>query len=158
MPDDFQKFVHPEKAGAVTQIQQRCMNPVEAVSSCLKKYATFRGRATRAEYWWFWLFNVILNVILQALSEDMPGSQTVAAVTGIITLALFLPGVAACCRRLHDRDHTGWWQLIAFTLIGLIPPLQALPDGGQPLRRNSLCDSEEHAAGGCFELRRASER
>ena len=123
MPDDFQNFVNPEKAEADAQLQQRCMNPVEAVRSCLKKYATFRGRATRAEYWWFWLFNVILNVILQALSEDMPGSQTVAAVTGIITLALFLPSIAACCRRLHDRDHTGWWQLIAFTIIGLIPLL-----------------------------------
>ena len=35
----------------------------EAVRTCVAKYADFNGRATRAEYWWFMLFIVLLTVI-----------------------------------------------------------------------------------------------
>ena len=36
-------------------------------------------------------------------------------------LILLLPSLAVTARRLHDVDKSGWWMLIALTLIGLIP-------------------------------------
>jgi uncharacterized membrane protein YhaH (DUF805 family) len=43
-----------------------------------------------------------------------------AGVAGVVSLVLFLPLLAATVRRLHDIGRTGWWILIAFTLIGII--------------------------------------
>lgn len=40
------------------------MNFVDAVKSCLSKYAVFDGRARRSEYWFFYLFNVIEVALL----------------------------------------------------------------------------------------------
>ena len=34
----------------------------KAVATCLKKYANFKGRARRSEYWWFWLLTYIPSV------------------------------------------------------------------------------------------------
>ena len=43
-----------------------------------------------------------------------------AGVAGVVSLVLFLPLLAATVRRLHDIGRTGWWILIAFTIIGII--------------------------------------
>ena len=43
-----------------------------------------------------------------------------AGVAGVVSLVLFLPLLAATVRRLHDIGRTGWWILIAFTVIGII--------------------------------------
>lgn len=96
----------------------------EAVSSCLSKYATFSGRASRSEYWWFYLFcflaflgTIILDMALLGYDPENPLDVpwlTLAAVFG-----LFLPSLAAAIRRLHDTDKSGWWYLIALVpLIG----------------------------------------
>ncbi len=42
------------------------------------------------------------------------------SIAGIVSIAMILPLWAAGARRLHDIGRTGWWQLIAFTLIGII--------------------------------------
>ena len=39
------------------------MSFTEAVRTCISKYATFDGRATRSEFWWFYLFIVIVSAI-----------------------------------------------------------------------------------------------
>ncbi|MGZ4429554.1 MAG: DUF805 domain-containing protein, partial [Nocardioidaceae bacterium] len=38
------------------------MTFTQAVRSVLSKYATFSGRATRSEYWWFYLFSVLVSL------------------------------------------------------------------------------------------------
>jgi len=38
-------------------------------------------------------------------------------------LILLLPSLAVAVRRLHDVCRSGWWILIAFTVIGIIPLL-----------------------------------
>ena len=68
----------------------------ESVSTCFRKYATFEGRASRSEYWWFVLFSAVLGAI-----------PALDAIAGIV---LFIPGMAVCCRRLHDRGKSGWMQ------------------------------------------------
>lgn len=84
----------------------------------IKKYAVFTGRARRAEYWMFFLFNIIISILLGVIEGvlEIPG-----ALSGIYMLALLIPGIAVAIRRLHDTDRSGWWLLIGFVpLIGTI--------------------------------------
>ena len=88
------------------------MNFPDAVSTCLKKYATFQGTASRSEYWWFYLFCIILSVLATVLGDF---------VSLIVFAATIVPTIAAATRRLHDTDRSGWWQLIALLpFIGII--------------------------------------
>jgi uncharacterized membrane protein YhaH (DUF805 family) len=90
------------------------MNFGQAIKTCLNKYATFSGRATRSEYWYFFLFLVIVNIVASVLDSTIFGAMPVLYL--IATLALLVPSIAAGVRRLHDTDKAGWWLL-----VGLIP-------------------------------------
>ncbi len=84
----------------------------EAVSTCLTKYADFTGRARRSEYWWFFLFTLMVTVSLALIN---PVLNLVAA------LGLFLPGLAAAVRRLHDTGRSGgYYFIILIPLVGVI--------------------------------------
>ena len=83
--------------------------------TCLGKYAVFRGRASRSEFWYLMLFQVLL---LAALT--MTDATVSHRAANVLVLILFLPGLAATVRRLHDVDMSGWWVLICFIpLFGL---------------------------------------
>jgi uncharacterized membrane protein YhaH (DUF805 family) len=73
-------------------------------------YAQFTGRASRSEYWWFYLFTVLVT----AAADTLGGT-----VGNLASLAFFLPGLALLVRRLHDVGRSGWWFLIVFTIIGI---------------------------------------
>ena len=84
-------------------------------SVILKNYVNFEGRATRAEFWWFFLFNLIVSAILSCLGKA--GMW----LSSIWSLAILLPQLALGARRLHDINKSGWWQLIAFVpVVGII--------------------------------------
>lgn len=85
------------------------MNFGQAISTCFSKYATFSGRATRSEFWWFMLFEVLVLGVLSMVSMTL---------YGIAALAFLLPVLAVGARRLHDIGRTGWWQLLSLTVIG----------------------------------------
>jgi uncharacterized membrane protein YhaH (DUF805 family) len=83
-----------------------------------ERYAVFEGRAGRAEYWWFFLANFLISLVLQALGR---GASALALVSLLYSLALFIPGLAVAVRRLHDTDKSGWWILISLIpLVGII--------------------------------------
>lgn len=92
----------------------------QSVSTCFSKYATFSGRASRSEYWYFYLFNVIIYAVLYAIGgfdpTNMPGWLT--GILGIYSVATILPNLAVAVRRLHDTGRGGGWIFI--TLIPLI--------------------------------------
>ena len=53
--------------------------------------------------------------------------------SGIASLALFLPNLAVGVRRLHDTDRSGWWVLISvIPIIGWIVLLVFLVSSGTP--------------------------
>ena len=87
------------------------MNFSQAISACLSKYATFSGRASRPEFWWFFLFQVLVTVAAGMLGD---------MISGLVGLALLLPALAVGTRRLHDIGKSGWWQLLMLTGIGLL--------------------------------------
>lgn len=97
----------------------------EAISTCFRKYATFSGRASRSEFWYFFLFlflvSVVLNIIGAATggynATDVNGNTSFAFTTGtaisaIVGLALLLPALAVGARRLHDTGRSGWFLLL----------------------------------------------
>jgi uncharacterized membrane protein YhaH (DUF805 family) len=88
------------------------MNFGQAISTCLRKYATFPGRAARPEYWWFFLFEILLIAAASRINETL---------SGLISLALLLPALAVGARRLHDIGKSGWWLLLSLVpVIGWI--------------------------------------
>jgi uncharacterized membrane protein YhaH (DUF805 family) len=105
----------------------------------LRKYATFRGRARRKEYWSFQLLIALLFTVLfiwfgsalgtngldtsdpvamQAAMEAAPGAMLPATLIALTSLGLFLPSLAVSVRRLHDSDKSGWWLLLSLTAVG----------------------------------------
>ncbi len=110
------------------------MNIKESIASCYSKYASFKGRASRSEYWYFFLYAVILGEIIQfAVSMAMqqpymmidPVNSSVVYtnafwITQAISLFLItIPSASVMIRRLHDSDKSGWWWLVNFTIIGV---------------------------------------
>jgi uncharacterized membrane protein YhaH (DUF805 family) len=92
-----------------------------AIKTCFSKYATFKGRARRPEYWWWYLFYFLVLLGLQILDGviALAGGPPLLSLLGV--LALFVPTIAAAARRLHDTDRSGWMQLIVFIpLVGFI--------------------------------------
>lgn len=90
----------------------------------LKKYATFSGRAQRAEYWYYFLFYVLL-VVSVSIVDAMTGSYSSASGMGmlgmLLTVGLLIPSLAVGVRRLHDTGRSGWWLLLAFIpVVGAI--------------------------------------
>ena len=91
-----------------------------SVKTCLNKYATFSGRAQRSEYWWFALF-LLAGSILLTIVDNILGMGALSPLSSLFSLATLIPSLAAGCRRLHDIDKSGWWQLlIIIPLIGWI--------------------------------------
>ncbi|MBM2391495.1 DUF805 domain-containing protein, partial [Sulfitobacter pseudonitzschiae] len=79
----------------------------------------FHGRASRSEFWLFFLITWVMSVITVTLDAALGFADEGALVlTGILYLVHIIPSLAVSVRRLHDIDKSGWWLLISFTGIG----------------------------------------
>ena len=88
------------------------MNFLKSVETCFFKYANFNGRASRSEFWWFYLFTILVWIV---------GFVINPVVELIFIVGLLIPYIAVTSRRLHDIDKSGWLQLIGIIpLIGTI--------------------------------------
>ncbi|MGF1553130.1 MAG: DUF805 domain-containing protein [Paracoccaceae bacterium] len=114
------------------------MGPAEAIGTCLQKYWTFTGRASRAEFWWFFAF-VALGCLVFTQLDSVLGLAAVGELPGamraeegfepmveyrapgpfalLFFLAALCPTLAAGARRFHDRSMTGWWLIAALVPI-----------------------------------------
>ena len=103
-----------------------------AISKCLSSYATFSGRASRAEYWWFFLFLTLAGAVASLIDwQFFTTTATVAGAGGtqvttsvsyrpvhsIVTLALFLPHLAVAFRRMHDTGRSGLYVFLPFLMM-----------------------------------------
>lgn len=103
------------------------MNFQQGVKSVFSNYATFAGRARRAEYWWWVLFIILGNAVFSILDRALFGHGMMmmrgdgGPLGAIFSLLVLLPSIAVGVRRLHDTDRSGWWLLLGFIpLIGTI--------------------------------------
>jgi uncharacterized membrane protein YhaH (DUF805 family) len=111
----------------------------DSIRTCFSKFATFDGRATRSEFWWFYLFAalvalagyipiLILMLIGAAAGDDGGAVSGIFAVITVIlwivyiifVIALYIPLLAVGSRRLHDRGQSGWLQLLLLVPCGNI--------------------------------------
>jgi uncharacterized membrane protein YhaH (DUF805 family) len=120
--------VPPPRGGATVSF-------TDAVRTCIGKFATFDGRASRSEFWWFYLFTVLVSMVgyIPILILSLIGATSDGgAISGIFTIltvifwilwlivliALYIPFLAVGCRRLHDRGQSGWLQLLLLVPCG----------------------------------------
>ncbi|ENW96012.1 DUF805 domain-containing protein [Acinetobacter sp. NIPH 298] len=99
-------------------------NYQQAIFTCFKKFADFKGRARRSEFWYFELFCVVMSLAFSFISEDA------ATIAMLVTL---IPNIAVSVRRLHDIDRSGWWMLIALVpIVGILLLLFWATQEGNP--------------------------
>ena len=102
----------------------------------LKNYVGFSGRARRKEYWMFALVSTLVSIglmIVDSVSGTFDAASGWGLLSGIYTLAVLIPSLAVSVRRLHDRDKSGWWLLLALIpLIGAIVLLVWFVMEGEP--------------------------
>lgn len=128
------------------------MSFADAIRTCLSKYADFTGRARRSEYWYFFLFEILVS-IAAAIIDAILGTRNTAGGGGVVgliaSLALFLPGLAVTIRRLHDVGRSGWWWLIwLIPIVGWIVMLVWMcTDSQRGRNRYGASPKEIHGAG-----------
>ena len=104
------------------------MGMKEAIISAFNNYVNFDGRARRSEYWYFTLFNMIVSAVFAVLisfcRDGSIGARLFTGLSGLFSLAVFLPGLALCWRRMHDIGKSGAYYLMI--LIPLVGPILVL--------------------------------
>lgn len=106
----------PVAAVPLDQPYYGCPFP-EAFIRFWKKYATFKGRASRSEFWWFMLADVIIAFMLSAIANAVDQLSFLPALWG---LATFVPSIALATRRLHDTNKSGWWLFGYYALSTVV--------------------------------------
>jgi len=99
------------------------------VLKSLKDFIKFNGRSCRTESRYFLIFNILIGVSAGLI--DMLMGFTIEIIPGVPTLILseitrgilILPNTSLIIRRLHDINKSGWWMLLFFTIVGIIPML-----------------------------------
>jgi uncharacterized membrane protein YhaH (DUF805 family) len=91
------------------------MEMINYYKMAFAKYATFSGRSRRSEYWYFFLFNLILSFAL-GIVDGIIGTNNFASGNGLLgliySLATIVPSLAVGVRRMHDQGKSGWFILI----------------------------------------------
>ena len=119
------------------------MTAGQAIKNCMKKYATFAGRAARPEYWWFFVFCTLTAAALLAMdavlfsavskSGQEPPTENVLYIpfTAVFLLAVAIPLISAGWRRMHDTGRSGVHLLYPFIVgFGLYSFISYAGQGG----------------------------
>lgn len=113
------------------------MTMIEATKSCLKKYFTFSGRASRSEYWNFVLVLLLASIVMSLMNAMIFGPDVTSAykitrtstgeisegihqsktygpgpITTVFNLLFLMPMLAVTWRRMHDIGRSGWHLLL----------------------------------------------
>ena len=94
-----------------------------AIDKAFRNYLNFSGRSIRSEFWYFFLFILIGNFLTNLIDTYIIGyhPEEMGIISGIFFFATAIPQLSLIFRRLHDTGKSGWWFLLSFTVIGLIP-------------------------------------
>lgn len=98
----------------------------------LRRYADFKGRSGRREFWLFQLLiAIVLFIVMVAMLMNNPGMSSAEANrrfpswAGLALLPFIVPLVAVSVRRLHDLGWRGWW-LALLVVGGAIPAIDTI--------------------------------
>tara|TARA_B110000003_G_scaffold218872_1_gene218557 strand:- start:23 stop:409 length:387 start_codon:yes stop_codon:yes gene_type:complete len=92
------------------------MSFMDAVKSGIGKSFSFRGRASRSEYWWWILASVLFQTICAIIA--LLGNIGIAAIFPVL---LIPPTTTVIVRRLHDVEKSGWFFLIVLIpIVGIL--------------------------------------
>ena len=116
------------------------MTFLSAVQSGFRNFATFTGRASRAEFWWWTLFALLVQGVTSAVDDT---------VNSIASLVLLLPGLAVNVRRLHDTNRRGWWLVwpLLTLLVGIVSFALFAVSASLDLAKSSEWDLEDALQG-----------
>jgi uncharacterized membrane protein YhaH (DUF805 family) len=114
--------------------------------SWLRYSFSFQGRVNRTRYWRFILLIAFLELtfavaaaVLERLRESTLDNPTIATVEFVSLIALaaaFVPvgiigNFAVTTKRLHDRNKSGWWQIVGIVSWLLQEAVKGLHDHGR---------------------------
>ena len=98
---------------------------IDTMKTVLVTRATdFNGRSDRPEYWWFTLYacivvgllavvdNYVLGFTFFSLLEPFGEMKESGVLVALFTLGTLVQSISLTARRLHDRGHSGWWQIM----------------------------------------------
>lgn len=107
------------------------LNLLEWAVRPLKRYADFKGRAPRAEFWWYNLLTSVLGILLSWVERALGSNGVVGA---IVNIGLFLPSLAVIVRRLHDTNRGGGWLAVLLASAIVASSCALLIPGGNAVR------------------------
>ena len=95
----------------------------QAIELFSKNYLNFSGRSWISAFWWWALASFLIGLGLSIADTTIFGTvfEQSGPLSGAWSLITLIPGLAIGVPRLHDIDKSGWWFLLIFTLIGIIP-------------------------------------
>lgn len=107
------------------EVQNSTVNGfTDAIKVCFQKYAVFQGRASRSEFWYFFLFSWLVGFALQILIALAYSSATMMAFLGFVAvifgLGMLIPSLSVAVRRMHDVDKSGWFVLLYMGGVALV--------------------------------------
>lgn len=109
------------------------MGFIESIKYHFKSYAKFKGRASRSEFWYWYLFILFAlygtTIALGVFSAVIGVEESAVVALGTVSvylvgLPLVIPSLAGTARRLHDINKSGWNFL--FGLIPIVGPILLL--------------------------------
>ena len=106
---------------SIMDINHRKVSFAQSWVLFFRNYAKFSGRSSRSAYWFWILWSAIIGFFFAVLRVSSDESIIVDVIDLVWSLGTLVPTCAILARRLHDVGRSGWWQLIAITIVGLIP-------------------------------------
>jgi uncharacterized membrane protein YhaH (DUF805 family) len=94
------------------------MGPVEAFTTAWRKSFTYGGSATRSEYWWFYLLNLVATMLIVVLGSASGSSDSGSSLGFVYVTASLFPTISIIVRRLHDIGKD--WKWIFISLVPFI--------------------------------------
>ena len=94
----------------------------QSIKICFSKYAVFSGRASRSEFWFFYIFILIGYIICFTLIMTI--SFNLFWLMVVFILGMIVPAIAVTTRRLHDINKSGWFQFLPFP-VGILERVAA---------------------------------
>ncbi len=117
------------------------MSISDSVVNVLTNYGDFNGRASRSEFWWFFLASFVAYLITGFIDALVFGFELTdpTPISFILQVAIFIPTLTVSVRRIHDHGKSGWYVLIPFyNLYLFIVDGEAIPNAYGPPPTNKL--------------------